>query len=213
MDRKKIKKACFIKYFILVWKANFVFFGELVLKENKSNRSVLDILGIVSMVAILIGFGTVGVNEAIYRYKMNVIKQQIGTLATNIKNAYFGAGRYDDLDNALAISLGLVPENMRDKNDPHAIVNAFGGKVMLMATTAETGETCEATKEKPCDSFVIKMTNLPRKPTLELSVFPWKYLDMLRSSVDAEPTEGKPVEMAKNEKPAKNLSVEGVSIE
>jgi len=155
------------------------------MKINESGRSMVEILGVLAIVAVITIVGIVGFNTAMYKHKMNTINQQISTIASNVKNAFAHLGSYNNLDNQMAITMGLIPEELLNKNpdDPTAIVNMFGGNIVVAGTTSATGEVCDATPSKPCDSFVVKITNLPKKTVGEIWMFPWDYLDKINGLV------------------------------
>lgn len=147
---------------------------------------MIEILGVLAIAGIISVAGLAAYNTAMYRNKMNVIKEQISAIAANIKTSTAYLQNYNDLCNEQAVALGLIPDHMlqeREDGSP-VIANSFGGKIIILPTNSEAEEECDKTEEKPCDSFVIKVTNLPKKPTLELSMFSWVDLEMFKLTVE-----------------------------
>lgn len=145
-------------------------------------RSMIEMLGVLAIIGILSVGGIAGYSSAMYKNKLNKVKEQVAIIATNIQRAYISQANYNDLDNERAIALGFVPPEMID--DDGSITDALGGKVTISSTNAATGAICEGTDEDPCNSFVIVIDKLSRKQTLDLATHSWLDLNILGVFID-----------------------------
>ena len=152
------------------------------MKANEFGRSVVKILGILILIGILCVAGIAKYNEVRYENNLNVSKEQMATIADNIRKAYSSRRNYDNLNNETAIALGVIPEDMI--TDDHRIVDALGAEIAISATNSLSGGHCDATEFSPCDSFAIKITGMPKKQTIDFATSSWADLKAFGVLID-----------------------------
>jgi hypothetical protein len=101
------------------------------------------------------------------KYKINKTTDQVSMLVANIRTLFSTQGNYDGLNNAQAISFGVVPEDMiTTSNNTKTLKNAFNGDV-----TIETSQARSAVN-KP-DSFVISYAGLSQEACVTVATGDW----------------------------------------
>lgn len=101
-----------------------------------------------------------GYYNASQLYKGTQVSKQVEQLALNIRTVYVDTDSYANLNNALAISLKTIPEDMLFSNQ--YIINASGGKVEISAAPAFDGDNNQS-------SFVLKFEGLSREACIAVS--------------------------------------------
>ena len=138
---------------------------------NESGRSMVEMLGVLAIIGVLSVGGIAGYSKAMNKFKINKTTDQVSMLVANIRTIYSTQGNYDGLDNANAISFGVIPNDMiKTSTDGSGktstdLRNAFGGSVIIAAAEAREGSYKEA--------FTIEYNGLSDEACVTLATGDW----------------------------------------
>ncbi len=108
------------------------------MKINENGRSMIEMLGVLAIIGVLSVGGIAGYSKAMSKYRTNKMIDQATMLITNIRTMFAQQQSYADLNNARAVNLALVPEEMivnPGQNIPDGgtrkLRNVFSGDVLI----------------------------------------------------------------------------------
>lgn len=78
---------------------------------EQSGRSMIEMLGVLAIVGVLSVAGIAGYSKAMAKFKTNKLVDQITSLSSSVRTMFSGVGTYENLTQANAFNLGLVPED------------------------------------------------------------------------------------------------------
>ncbi len=141
--------------------------NELTLKAKDDNRSVLqlgrsmiEMLGVLAIIAVLSVGGIAGYSKAMIKFKTNKVVDNVSTIVTNIKTLYAEQKNYNGLDTATAISMGAVPDELGTSTASNfTLTNSFGGSVFIITNSYNT--------------FEIYFDSLPKEACIALATNDW----------------------------------------
>ncbi len=133
-------------------------------KTNESGRSMIEMLGVLAIIGVLSVGGIAGYSKAMMKFKINKTLDQIAMTVTNIRTMYAQQNNYSGLNNALAISLGMVDEAMGKSG---SALNSPFGAVSIGTDDAGTiaGNTTTA--------FTITLNNVPKEACVAIATNSW----------------------------------------
>ena len=79
---------------------------------NEKGRSMIEMLGVLSIVGILTVGGISGYLKAVNKYNFQRLMGEANTIFTNIRTIYSHQRNYQGLNNTVALQAGLIPEEM-----------------------------------------------------------------------------------------------------
>ena len=82
------------------------------MKINENGRSMIEMLGVLAIIGVLSVGGIAGYSKAMSKYRTNKMIDQATMLITNIRTMFAQQQSYAQLNNARAVNLALVPEEM-----------------------------------------------------------------------------------------------------
>ncbi|MCI5634840.1 MAG: hypothetical protein MR350_05220 [Alphaproteobacteria bacterium] len=141
----------------------------MAVKINASGRSMVEMLGVLAIFGLLSVIGISGFSKAMTKYKITKLTDDIAMIVANTRTRYSQQNDYEGLNNASAISIGLVPNEMVKYNEDgtlEGIVNAYNGKVWISAAKANNADTDKK-------SFVISFNSLSREACMALATNDW----------------------------------------
>lgn len=103
--------------------------------QQDSGRSMVEMLGVLAVVAVLTIGGIAGFDRASHNLRTNQLKDEISTMVANTRSAYFSRNDYKDLNEVSMIGTGLVPDWMVSQDKQH-ITNKFLGSVLISSAQA-----------------------------------------------------------------------------
>lgn len=130
--------------------------------SEQAGRSMVEMLGVLAIIGVLSIGGIAGYSKAMTKFKINKSMDQISTLVANIRTLYSGQRNYAGLNNAAAISYGIIPNEMG--NSGSTITNAFAGNVTI--GTAATSGGADG-------SFSIKYEGLGQEACVSMATSDW----------------------------------------
>lgn len=125
--KKMLDFKIYLCYCVLIKKRN----GRTMFKHFEiSGRSMVEMIGVLSVVGFLTYGGIIGYLQASQRLRLNNLKDEISTLVANIRSLYFKFPSYEGISEVTLISSGFVPERMISK-DRKSIINSLRGSVYV----------------------------------------------------------------------------------
>ena len=132
--------------------------------------SILEVVGAIIIGLLLIAAAAFGLNSAFGKSNVATTEQNLVLLRMQTQQLFFGTN-YENLDNDVAMSAGIVPEAFM-KGD--SMRNAWGGDVTL-ASDADNGQ------------FSITLDNVPQAACMQLARFQpdsWESISVNGTVVD-----------------------------
>ena len=136
------------------------------MKINEAGRSMIEMLGVLAIIGVLSVGGIAGYSKAMTKYKTNKVVDQMTMIVTNLRTLYAQQTSYDGLNNANAILMGVIPDEMGTSGS--ALVNAFNGAVFITSAKLSTVNDTAGIK-----AFTITYTGLPRESCVTLATGDW----------------------------------------
>lgn len=141
------------------------------MKSNQSGRSMIEMLGVLAIIGVLSVGGIAGYSKAMAKYRTNKVVEQVSMLITNVRTMYAQQQTYVNLDNNLAIEMGVVPEELIVVDGQGAATNAlrniFGGRVFIDASSVDgTGAVDQ-------NAFVVTFYGMSRDACIAIATSDW----------------------------------------
>ena len=133
-------------------------------QTNPIGRSMIEMLGVLAIIGVLSVGGIAGYSKAMEKFKINKTIQQIAEIATNIQTLYLQQDDFNGLDNATAVQMGVVPDDLGTSVNRYGrieISHAFNGIVYI-----------NYDYDNP-KSFSITFTGLPKEACMTLATTNW----------------------------------------
>ena len=155
-----------------------------IYKNEQNGRSMVEMLGVLAIIGVLSVGGIAGYSKAMTKFKINKSMDQISTLVANIRTLFSGQRNYSGLNNANAVSFGIIPNEMDGGGG--VITNAFAGNVTIgTAAAVDKGDTNAA--------FTIKYEGLGQEACVTMATSDWgsgSSSGLVNMSVSADGGEG-----------------------
>ena len=138
------------------------------MRVNESGRSMIEMLGVLAIIGVLSVGGIAGYSKAMNKFKTNKVADNVSMLVANIKTLYAQQNTYTDLNNANAVDMGVVPDELVVKDDQgkyKELINAFNGPVFI--------NEADSTVDGDTKAFVIEFTQLSREACITLATNDW----------------------------------------
>ena len=134
--------------------------------NEQSGRSMIEMLGVLAIIGVLSVGGIAGYSKAMNKFKTNKVADNVSMLVANIKTLYAQQNSYAELDNANAVSMGVVPDELG--TDASNLTNAFNGPVNIHVSGSTSSDNTNDDK-----AFVIYFGNLSREACITLATNDW----------------------------------------
>ena len=134
--------------------------------NEQSGRSMIEMLGVLAIIGVLSVGGIAGYSKAMNKFKTNKVADNVSMLVANIKTLYAQQNSYAELDNANAVSMGVVPDELG--TDSSNLLNAFNGPVNIHVSGSTSSSNTNDDK-----AFVIYFGNLSREACITLATNDW----------------------------------------
>jgi len=97
--------------------------------NNQSGRSMVEILGVLAIVAVLSVGGIAGYSKAMAKFKIGKTLDQVSTLVTEIRSLYSGSNEYQGISVTSLITYQIIPNEMIV--DANNAKNVFGTPILI----------------------------------------------------------------------------------
>ena len=104
-------------------------------KNNEQGRSMVEMLGVLAIIAVLSAGALAGYSQAMKKHKLNETTSQIIQIMSNIRTKFAHKSRATELTMAQAIELGIFPEDM--VQSATEVKNKYQGTVKLETATVD----------------------------------------------------------------------------
>ena len=131
-------------------------------KSEQNGRSMVEMLGVLAIIGVLSVGGIAGYSKAMTKFKINKSMDQISMLVANIRTLFSGQRNYSGLNNANAISFGIIPGEM--DGGGAVITNAFAGNVTIGTDTVNANADA---------AFTIKYEGLGQEACVTMATSDW----------------------------------------
>ena len=136
-----------------------------MIKTNESGRSMIEMLGVLAIIGVLSVGGIAGYSKAMNKFKTNKVADNVSMMVANIKTLYAQQKTYEDLDNAEAVSMGVIPDELVSDRDAGTLINAFNGAVFVSQS--------DSTVEDDGKAFIIEFDSLSKEACITLATNDW----------------------------------------
>ncbi|MBO7556531.1 MAG: hypothetical protein J6T72_03970 [Alphaproteobacteria bacterium] len=126
--------------------------------DCQKGRTLIEILGVLSIVAVLIAGATKLLDRAILRYKLTRVSQQVVEVQNAVAKKFVGRREYTGLTLTLLHNDHLLPSDMRYSNNK--LYHKLGGEVTVTLAADDT-------------NYVITFKSLPKNACTELVSQNW----------------------------------------
>jgi Tfp pilus assembly protein PilE len=134
---------------------------------NQSGRSMIEMLGVLAIIGVLSVGGIAGYSKAMNKYRTNKVADNISMIVTNIRTLYAQQSNFHGLNNATAVDMGVIPDELGTTS---TLTNAFNGSVLVngvyLGNTAQ-----EATDSEK--SFEVIFNGLSKEACVTLATNDW----------------------------------------
>lgn len=153
------------------------------MKDSQSGRSMVEMLGVISIIGVLSVGGIAGYSKAMERWRIYKTANQISYILTHIRTLYRsqinGYQKLDSTNNPIIINkTESFPKEMMEKGKVGSYVNMFQGKVTAKASCRDFCQTVDPVSgdvEGFDDnlSFILTYTGIPRRACISLATMDW----------------------------------------
>ena len=135
------------------------------LKTNETGRSMIEMLGVLAIIGVLSVGGIAGYSKAMNKFKTNKVADNVSMIVANVKTLYAQQKTYEDLDNAEAVSMGVIPDELISDRDAGTLINAFNGAVFVSQS--------DSTVDGDGKAFIIEFDSLSKEACITLATNDW----------------------------------------
>ena len=153
------------------------------MQNCQSGRSMIEMLGVLSIIGVLSVGGLAGYTKMMTQYKINTTMQQINIIAAKLSAVGSQTNSYNGLNNASAVKLGAVPAEatLVSASD---LRNPFGGSIVISGSFLLQDKS-------DSQAYTITYSGLPEEACLTLASAEWnksKSSSLLGVGVGSEAT-------------------------
>lgn len=120
---------------------------------------MIEMLGVLAIIGVLSVGGIAGYSKAMTKFKTNQIADQVSTIVTNIKTLYAQQKNYEGLNNASAVSMEIIPDELGSDYDN--LTNPFNGRIIVRSDYYDV------------NGFIISYSGLPKEACISLVTNDW----------------------------------------
>ena len=156
------------------------------MKTNENGRSMIEMLGVLAIIGVLSVGGIAGYSKAMSKYRTNKMIDQATMLITNIRTMFAQQQSYAQLNNARAVNLALVPEEMivnpgqdiPDDQDTRKLRNVFSGDVVVAnspidADDAAVEDNAQTNTYGKQGAFKVSFFGISRDACIQVATSDW----------------------------------------
>ena len=132
-------------------------------KSMQYGRSMVEMLGVLSIMGILTIGGIAGYSKAMMQYKINKAADQITQIVSGLRMLYSTQDDYGTtISNAILKKGHIVPDEMWESDN---LINPFAGSVSIEPSGKKAINDNKA--------FVISYSGLPKEACMALATYDW----------------------------------------
>ncbi len=154
-------------------------------KSNEYGRSMIEMLGVLAIIAMLSAGALSGYSKAMRRHRLNEMISQTAQMVVNIRSFYGNQDSYETLDENTAVQYNIVTQRMIGENS--TLYSPYHGRINFSLDAAVEGGPDKT-------AFVITYRDLPVEACIGMARTDWghgeKYgfLGLSVGADDADPS-------------------------
>jgi type II secretory pathway pseudopilin PulG len=141
------------------------------MKTNQNGRSMIEMLGVLAIIGVLTVGGIIGYTKAMAKYRSNKLVDQVTQFITNVRTMYAAQQTYVNLNNNLAIDLGLAPDELVQRNASGVATgilrDVFSGYVQVSSSTVDGADLSKN------GAFILTFSGLSRDACIAVATSDW----------------------------------------
>ncbi len=141
-----------------------------MIKKNENGRSMVEMLGVLAVVAVLSVGALLGYSKAVFKQRVNQTVSEIATIVINTQTFFRTQTDYAGLSTQFLEQMNAFPETVHFVD--YKPRNAFGGEYEIESDSDNENKT-----------FTLRVSGLPKEAVYALSVYDWSGLDSSRSTI------------------------------
>lgn len=131
-----------------------------------AGRSMVEMLGVLAIIAVLSAGGLIGYSKGMRRHRLNETISEIAVMVTNTRNFYANSDNYESFDVPTAVRYNIATERMI--GTASTLVNQYKGRITITLDAANEGGPDNT-------AFVITYRDLPVEACVGLARTDWGY--------------------------------------
>lgn len=137
-----------------------------ILTKQNLGRSMIEIMGILAIIAALSAGALVSYSKAMRRHRLNQVIHQVALISTNIRAFYANVDSYETFDMETAVKFNMISEDMLGKGQ--YLLSPYKGRVRITLDRAvHDGPNKTA--------FIITYYDLPTEACVMLAQRDWAF--------------------------------------
>ena len=132
--------------------------------NNNSGRSMIEMIGVLTIIGALSTGGIVGYTKALHQNKVKTAIEQINVISAHLSAIGANGGDYSGLNNGVAIKLKAVLPEMNPSGT--TLKNPFGGGVTIASAKLLNGSGDD-------QAYTIEYSGLDKQACLSLATHDW----------------------------------------
>lgn len=133
---------------------------------HELGRSMIEMLGVITIVGILSAGGLLGYSKAMRRHRLNETISDIAVMVTNTRAFYASSDNYESFDAMTAVRYNIATERMIGVGS--TLVNQYKGRISITLDKANADGS-------PNTAFVFTYRDLPVEACVGLARADWGY--------------------------------------
>ncbi len=137
-----------------------------ILAKENFGRSMIEVLGILAIIAALSTGALVSYSRAMRRHNLNQVIHQVALMSTNIRAFYANVDSYESFDMETAVKFNMISEDMLGQDQ--FLLNPYKGRVRITLD--------RAVQDGPNNTaFIITYYDLPTEACVMLAQRDWAF--------------------------------------
>ena len=134
------------------------------MKTDNNGRSMVEMLGVLAIIAVLTSGALVGYSKAMRRHRLNETITQVALMMTNIRSFYGTTDDYEGFDENTAARYNMVTQRMKGADG--TLMNPYKGRINIsLGRAVQDGPDNTA--------FIITYRDLPVEACVDIATKDW----------------------------------------
>ncbi|MBR2300262.1 MAG: hypothetical protein IJ870_06820 [Alphaproteobacteria bacterium] len=129
-----------------------------------SGRSMIEMLGVLAIIAVISAGSLVAYSKAMRRHSLNETITQVALMMTNIRSFYGNQDSYESFNETTAVKYNMVTQNMIGSGN--TLMNPYKGRVNITLGKAMSNGPDNT-------AFIITYRDLPVEACIGLAIMDW----------------------------------------
>jgi len=134
------------------------------MKNNQNGRSMVEMLGVLAIIAVISAGSLAGYSKAMRRYRLNEMISQTAQMVVNIRAFYGNQDSYESFTDETAVQYNIVTQRMRGAGN--TLENPYKGRLNFSIGSAVRGGPDNT-------AFIITYRDLPVEACVTMARTDW----------------------------------------